>query len=135
MVFLSALEAWWYSLRSVSDAPPLPFTGGWLLYLGYELSAEIEPCLHLPASGDSVTALAIRTPAAWIRDRSTRQGWLVAEPGSETLLDAFEHHVQQITDMPAGSLPAHGLDVQIHEEAPGAISQGRVPCSRLHRSG
>lgn len=96
--FLTALEDWWRSLRCRSHAPPLPFTGGWLLYLGYELATEIEPRLRLPPSGDSVIALAIRTPAAWIRDRANMQSWLIAEPGAEALLDAFEDHVGQCAE-------------------------------------
>jgi anthranilate synthase component 1 len=107
--FLSALEAWWKALRSPSAAAPLPFTGGWLLYLGYELAAEIEPRLRLPPSPDSVIALAIRTPAAWIRDRATLQAWLVAEPGFEPLLETFENHVREVcvlgtpAELPAAS--------------------------------
>jgi anthranilate synthase component 1 len=118
--FLSALEAWWKALRSPSAAAPLPFTGGWLLYLGYELSAEIEPRLGLPPSPDSVMALAIRTPAAWIRDRATMQGWLVAEPGSERLLDLFENHVQQVAvpgTLSAGP-PSAASRLEIQEDDP-----------------
>jgi anthranilate synthase component 1 len=92
--FLSAFEHWWTALRVPETASPLPFTGGWLLYLGYELASEIEPRLRLPRSTDPVTALAIRAPAAWIRDRATGQAWLVAESGFEVLLDEFEHRVQ-----------------------------------------
>jgi anthranilate synthase component I len=112
--FLTALDAWWHSLRCPSTAAPLPFTGGWLLYLGYELAAEIEPRLRLPASGDSVIALALRTPAAWIRDRASMQAWLVAEPGAEALLDAFEDHVRQST---AAAPPRYGT-FEIREEDP-----------------
>ncbi|HEY4443554.1 MAG TPA: aminodeoxychorismate synthase component I [Steroidobacteraceae bacterium] len=92
--FLATLEQWWTALRVPEAASPLPFTGGWLLYLGYELASEIEPRLRLPRSTDPVTALAIRAPAAWIRDRATGQAWLVAESGFEGLLDEFEHRVQ-----------------------------------------
>ncbi len=92
--FLGALETWWAALRLPETVSPLPFTGGWLLYLGYELAAEIEPRLRLPRSTDPVAALAIRAPAAWIRDRATGQAWLVAEDGFEFLLDEFEHRVQ-----------------------------------------
>ena len=67
--FLSALEAWWKSLRTDTGSAPCeaarwPFTGGWLLYLGYELASEVEPCLALPPSSDPVVALALRAPAA-----------------------------------------------------------------------
>ncbi len=73
--------------------------GGWLLYLGYELASEIEPRLRLPRSPDPVVALAIRAPAAWIRDRATGQAWLMAETGYESLLDEFAA---------AGAEAAHG---------------------------
>ena len=98
--FLRALDAWWRSLRVPTQAGPLPFSGGWLLYLGYELSAEVEPRLKLPPGADSVIALAIRSPAAWIRDRSTGQAWLVAEPGAQGLLDTFETHVRALGSAP-----------------------------------
>jgi anthranilate synthase component I len=122
--FLSALESWWQSLRHMSSAAPLPFTGGWLLYLGYELSAEIEPRLRLPPSADSVMALAIRAPAAWIRDRASGCAWLIAEPGSEALLEQFEDHVRRIAALPAASSAARpstgvrGGGFEIHEENP-----------------
>lgn len=94
--FLQAIEHWWRALRQPASSAPLPFGGGWLLYLGYELAAEIEPHLTLPQSPDSIIALAIRTPAAWIRDRADRRAWLVAEEGCEHLLDTFERHVSDL---------------------------------------
>src|SRR6202023_1222341 len=116
--FLSALEGWWGALRQPSVAAPLPFTGGWLLYLGYELASEIEPRLSLPPSPASVIALAIRTPAAWIRDRATMQAWLVAEPGADALLDAFENHVREsATPPPAAPPPGARLEVQEEDQA------------------
>jgi anthranilate synthase component I len=88
--FLAALENWWTAMRVAPATTPLPFSGGWLVYLGYEIAAEIEPRLALPGSPDSTAALAIRAPAAWIRDRQSGEAWLVAEPGHEALLDRFE---------------------------------------------
>src|SRR5688500_6524092 len=35
--FLPALDRWWLQERSPDTHSELPFTGGWLLYLGYEL--------------------------------------------------------------------------------------------------
>ncbi|HEX3845797.1 MAG TPA: aminodeoxychorismate synthase component I [Steroidobacteraceae bacterium] len=99
--FLSALERWWTSLRAPAHSSALPFTGGWLLYLSYEIAAEIEPRLSLPRGTDPVAALAIRAPAAWIRDRATGQAWLSAEPGHETLLADFERHA---AELPSGNV-------------------------------
>jgi len=119
--FLDALESWWAALRVAPSplmptppAPTLPFSGGWLLYLGYELAAEIEPRVRFPPSSDPVIALSIRTPAAWIRDRAGRRAWLVAEAGHEGLLDRFARHVDTL----AGSTPVSRATYQIHEEDP-----------------
>ena len=108
--FLAALQSWWTELRTPETVSPLPFLGGWLLYLGYELAAEIEPRLLLPRSADPLTALAIRAPAAWIRDRATGQAWLVAEPGYERLLDQFEKDVQGLRAPSVNSGAAFDLD-------------------------
>jgi anthranilate synthase component 1 len=122
--FLAALEKWWSALRVPETASPLPFSGGWLLYLGYELASEIEPRLRLPRSTDPVVALAIRAPAAWIRDRGTGQAWLMAEPGYERLLDEFEDRVRGLRER----LPACDTAFHIDEDEPeiflGAVRRG-----------
>jgi anthranilate synthase component 1 len=119
--FLASLEHWCRDLQlpACSEAPgqktaQLPFNGGWLVYLGYELAAEIEPCLKLPRSADPIVALALRTPAAWIRDRNSGEAWLVAEQGSEGLLNEFERRVAE------SGVPARGESVEfaVREEDP-----------------
>jgi anthranilate synthase component 1 len=116
--FLDALESWWRALRisptPEAPAPTLPFSGGWLLYLGYELAAEIEPRVKYPASSDPVIALAVRAPAAWVRDRAGRRAWLVAEEGYEGLLDRFARHVDALPE----AKPARDATYEIHEEDP-----------------
>jgi anthranilate synthase component 1 len=119
--FLSALEFWWRALRPDASADlgrigqvQLPFTGGWLLYLGYELAAEIESCVSLPRSADPIVALALRAPAAWMRDRQSGEAWLYAEAGHEGLLDAFKRRVASLSK----SAPASGGIFQIEEEDP-----------------
>ena len=96
---------------------PLPFIGGWLLYLGYEVASEIEPRLRLPRSTDPVAALAIRAPAAWIRDRATGQAWLAAEPGYEYLLEEFAERVRELREPPP---PQSGVFL-IEEDDPEAF--------------
>jgi anthranilate synthase component 1 len=122
--FLTALEHWWTVLRVPETVSPLPFTGGWLLYLGYELASEIEPRLRLPRSTDPVAALALRAPAAWIRDRATGQAWLTAEPGSEVLLDEFEHRVQELREPMDARRAAFRIDEDDPERFLGAVRRG-----------
>jgi len=120
--FLAALESWWTALRVPKAESPLPFTGGWLVYLGYELAAEIESRLILPRSADPVAALAIRAPAAWIRDRATGQAWLVAESGFEYLLDEFESRALELRAPPAGRRAAFDLPAfDLQEDDPGVF--------------
>ncbi len=79
--FLATLDAAWRreSLPG-ADTADIPFRGGWFLYLGYELAAQIEPRLDLKAAGDGLpVAFATRIPAALIRDHRRNGLWLVAE--------------------------------------------------------
>jgi anthranilate synthase component 1 len=114
--FFEALEHWWSALRTSESGSALPFTGGWLLYLGYELAMEIESCLDLPASPDPVIALAVRTPAAWVRDHASGQAWLIAEPGFESLLDQFEAHVGGLRSASSAHAGEIDCSFEIEEE-------------------
>ncbi|HJR10074.1 MAG TPA: aminodeoxychorismate synthase, component I, partial [Rhodanobacteraceae bacterium] len=89
--FLDALDVAWRAGRDGQGDTGLPFTGGWLLYLGYELAGEVEPSLVLPAAQATYmpVALALRCPAAVLVDRAEGCTWLVAEQGREILLDAM----------------------------------------------
>jgi anthranilate synthase component I len=117
--FFKALENWWSALRTAESIGQLPFTGGWLLYLGYELAMEIESCLNLPAGPDPVIALAIRTPAAWLRDHASGQAWLIAEPGFESLLDRFEGHVSGLrsSSRPIGAHLDRSFEIEEEDAA------------------
>jgi anthranilate synthase component 1 len=112
--FLASLERWWHSLRMPPEPAALPFTGGWLVYLSYEIAQEIEPSLRLPPSADPVAALALRAPAAWIRDRRSGNAWLVAEDGFDHLLERFVDDVGRGAPLPA----ARTSEFQLEEEDP-----------------
>ena len=62
--------------------------GGWLLYPGYEIAAQFEPVLRLPAFDQAAlpVALAVRTPACLWRDHVDGRSVVFAEPGHEALL-------------------------------------------------
>ncbi|MBP6749003.1 MAG: aminodeoxychorismate synthase component I [Xanthomonadaceae bacterium] len=86
--FLSSLDDWWRRLRLPREEPRWPFRGGWALFLGYELAAQVEPVLRLPrAEGALPVALALRCPAAVLRDHASGECTVVAESGYEDILD------------------------------------------------
>lgn len=91
--FLDAFHAW-YLRESVSPEPlqvgsgvsvAAPFIGGWFVFLSYELAAEIEPVLKMPAATDGLpVALAARCRGAILvhHDESGSRAQLIAEtPG------------------------------------------------------
>lgn len=121
--FLANLDAWWAqsadSLGS-SDACPLPFTGGWFLFLGYELAAEIEPVLQLPSDPASPTAVATRIPAAVIRDHEQTRTWLVAEAEHTALLEYIEADIRALANRSRSSGRSGVLSGALAEE-PGLL--------------
>jgi anthranilate synthase component 1 len=90
--FLPALDQLWREQRQQADSvPDLPFSGGWFVYLGYELTGEIEPSLKLPLNDSRLpTAQATRIPAAVIYDHVQGQTTVVVEAGYASLLDEIE---------------------------------------------
>jgi anthranilate synthase component 1 len=95
--FLDAFDAAWSGLRRPRSANSRgPFHGGWFVFLGYELAAEIEPRLNLALNPDLPVALATRVPAAIVRDRQERLAWIVTEPGYESLIDEIRFDVENL---------------------------------------
>ena len=108
--FLAALDADWHALQTPHDEAALPFQGGWALFLAYELAAQIEPSLRLPpAPGPLPVAVALRCPAAVLRDRSSGRCLAVAEDGAASLLDAIAP-LQASGDWPRFDPPTLGED-------------------------
>lgn len=88
--FLQQLDQAWLSEKHLAEnssekgmpeeSCSLPFTGGWFLYLSYELAQQIESSLHLPESDDGLpVAFASRFPSAIIIDLYEQQAYLVCE--------------------------------------------------------
>lgn len=103
--FLPALDRWWQQDRVAAARNDVPFTGGWLLYLGYELAGQIEPRLRLPAPAVGPIAAAIRVPAAIVHERNSGQSWLVAETAFHALLSRMADDLKQVPALPAPKVP------------------------------
>ncbi len=81
--FWQAFDDAWQSRQILAADPAcaaLPFTGGWIYFLGYELLHSLEPRVRLRDWPEAfpVAALA-RSPGAVLIDREHGCGWLVAE--------------------------------------------------------
>ncbi|MDX2506697.1 MAG: aminodeoxychorismate synthase component I [Gammaproteobacteria bacterium] len=64
----------------------LPFTGGWFLFLAYELAQQIEPCLQLPLQEQQLpVAFAARVKSALIYDHLQEKLFFLSEPDLDHL--------------------------------------------------
>jgi anthranilate synthase component 1 len=99
--FLPALDRWWQRERVQSAAGNMPFTGGWLVYLGYELAGQIEPRLRLPQAAVGPIAQAIRIPAAVVHEHDSGSCWIVAEDTAAHLIPRISADLHRATRLPA----------------------------------
>jgi anthranilate synthase component I len=115
--FFGALEQWWLAEREFTPPGDLPFTGGWAIFLSYEMAQEVEPRLALPRSPLPWRAFALRTPCALIQDRAQGRVIAVAEADSAGLLDRIEADARRAALEP--DAPDEGFRVKsITEEDP-----------------
>ena len=122
-LFLDELDARWRGLRLPREEPRWPFRGGWALLLGYELAAQVEPVLSLPpAPGALPVAVALRCPAAVLRDRVTGECVALAERGQEQLLARITADAVAAQDLP--SLPPWQPPASLAEDDPRAFTAG-----------
>ena len=115
--FLQTFDGWWRNIRgaSITDES-LPFSGGWFVYLGYELVAQIETCLQLPGADKLLpTAFATRFATAVIVDHETGMARIVGEAGEDNAVSAI---AADISSLPvAADQPEAGLKVASVSEA------------------
>ncbi len=99
----------------------LPFSGGWLGMLSYELGGLFEPgtTVDEDASGFPMVWL-VRIPAAILFDRAASRCWLMAEPGRDALIEAMAADLRAArVEMPA--LPTL---LRLDEDAPEIFIEG-----------
>jgi anthranilate synthase component 1 len=125
--FLAALDRWWRADRSAhspeaqpgaSERPPGPFRGGWMVFLGYELAAEVEPLLELLApeqpDASAPAAFAMRIACGLVHDHVAHQSWLFAEPGRDDLLAQLRQALAQLPQTEHGG----ATTLRVAEESP-----------------
>jgi len=93
-----------FALAQPDSGNPLPFTGGWFVYLGYEAVKGIEPTLQIPAFRyDFPVAFATRCPAGIIVDHQQGETHCICEDDYRHLMD------DMLTDIQASAV--QGLEV------------------------
>jgi anthranilate synthase component 1 len=123
--FLDALDAAWATRHHARVDDGLPFHGGWIVYLAYELVGQIEPSLRLPvSSGEAPVAFALRSPAAAIVDHVEQRTVLIAEEGDAHWLDLLAADLDVALPELALALPEH-----VEEDEPSRFLSGVV---RIH---
>ncbi len=124
--FLDALEAWWRqsagpttareSALQVARQTGVPFAPGWVVFLGYEIAADIEPHLRLPPTPLPWTAFALRTPCALVHVLESGSVWAVAEPGAQGLLEEIVADALRQGARAAPADPGHAAFEVIEED-------------------
>jgi anthranilate synthase component 1 len=107
--FLNELDDWWRREYRTPVNGTLPFTGGWFVFLGYEMAREIEPSLDLPADTTLPAAFAVRCPAAVIFDHANDQAYWVVERGARI------DHARFIEDLESVSANRPGERITVSE--------------------
>lgn len=101
--FLTALNQQWRKYKHDIHHDELPFTGGWFLFLSYELVKEIEPVLDIQHFDERLpVAQAVRIPAAIIYDRKKKITLLVSESEYSHYLDDLESDLKNYHGTPPG---------------------------------
>jgi anthranilate synthase component I len=85
--FLDNLAAWARREHTSFIRPyGLPFVGGWIVYAGYELAAEIEKTLRLPAARATLSAFALRVDTLAVHDLASDTVYAVGPPEAHARL-------------------------------------------------
>lgn len=90
----------------------IPFTGGWFVFLSYEMAQEVEPVLQLPcAEKNKPVAVASRIPLAVIVDHQEDKQILVIEKGFEDLRAALMDDLGSVNSLARNNSSFHAATI------------------------
>lgn len=96
--FLKTLES---ATKTKTNDSDLPFSGGFFVYLGFELVGQIEPVLRpYLAKSDLPIAIAVQIPTAIIFDNKTQKTYLLDQFADDDRIDKTLEDIKKIPDMP-----------------------------------
>jgi anthranilate synthase component 1 len=132
--FFTRLDHWYQSEKipatelAIPGAPAIPFSGGWFVYLGYEMAAAIEHKLQLPVNHTGLPdALAWRCPGALlVFENSAVTGPVQHNTALAIAEDAatLQQMLRLITETPLPDRPPIPLLLELHEDPPGHFETG-----------
>jgi len=134
--FLDNLDSGIQLDRTPSSPPPVPFHGGWFVYLGYELVSQTEPSVALPPDDAAhTTAEAHRVPAAIIRDHARGDTVLIAEARQQHLIEDMVRDLRSKAGTATQPPPTRMMPGAIEEDPPQAYLDGVDRVKRYIRDG
>ncbi len=116
--FLKTLDDWWHAEKTDDGDSALPFHGGWFVYLGYELAAEIEPTLALESDTVLPVAFAVRCPAALIRDHQENRTYAVCEESAGECIGMMQADLTTVAAATPNNAPNAARIGAVSEENP-----------------
>jgi anthranilate synthase component I len=132
--FLDALESWWRAERSPAQTDQPLFAGGWMVFLSYEMAAEVEPSLRLPRADIPWRAFALRTPCALVHELETGRVYARAEAEAAAELERIAADVARVVSEPVP--PVRPMRVAaVNEEDPAAHLQRVLRAKEYVRAG
>ncbi len=94
-----------------------PFSGGWFVYLGYEMAGEIEPTLSMLQNDESLPmAIARRIPIGVVVDQANANTTIIGDPGASS--EQLEHVLRDLQHAPAAAGSNQAALNSITEEKP-----------------
>ena len=112
--FLHALDRWHAAAGGPAAPSSGPTAGGWFVFLGYELAAQVEPSLRLQRPRHLPVALAVQCGVVILRNRD--HGECTLSVADRTLLAQVEADLEQARRLPKTDFC--GLDAAPQEDAP-----------------
>jgi len=96
--FLNELES---QCANISQDLNLPFTGGWFVYLSYELIGQIEPTLVSKLNKSNLPiAYAVKIPTAVITDNHLKKTFIVDADDNQTRINQILSDVKALENIP-----------------------------------
>jgi len=100
--FLNELESQYKSSNLNSN---LPFSGGWFVYLSYELIGQIEPILSRKLhTSELPIAYAVKIPSAIIIDYQLNTTYLIDQESDQSRIDTMLKDIELIKPIPGENI-------------------------------